>query len=375
MKKAFLLAILGLIALVAVIGGGKALQIGALIDAGANMTAPPVSVSSEVATEIEWETTLRAVGAMEADQGVLITADIAGRIASINFTAGANVNEGDLLVEQEVSSELTQLEAAEADKSLAKSNLDRVSRLFRQKLTSRAEYDSAQAAYKSAAARTETVRASLDKKQITAPFAGRLGIRQVNVGQTIGAGTPIVSLQAADPMLLNFSLPQQSLHKIKSGYEVRIKTDAVPGKSFTGAITAINTIIDESTRNVSVQATFANPDGDLLPGMFATVNVVLPEKPKTLIIPVTSVSYASFGDSVFVIEEQQGEASEGQLIARQQFVQLGKTRGDFIEVLAGVSAGDRVASAGVFKLRNGANVMLNEDVKSDLSLNPDLADN
>lgn len=375
MKKAFFLAILGLVLLVAVIGAGKAFQIRDLISAGEKTVQPPTAVSSELAQEIQWETSIRAVGAMEAAQGVILTADIAGRISSINFTAGAEVTAGTLLLEQEVSSEMTQLEAAKANESLAKSNLDRLERLYRKKLTSRAEFDSAQAAFLSASAQTQTVNAALDKKQIVAPFAGRLGLRKVNIGQYIGAGTEIVSLQAADPMLVNFSLPQQNLHKLKAGYTVRINTDAMPDKTFEGKITAIDTVINENTRSVSVQATLANPNGDLLPGMFASVDVMLPDTQQVLIVPITSISYASFGDSVFVIEEQENaDTGETQLIARQQFVQLGATRGDFVSVLEGIKAGDRVASAGVFKLRNNANVMLNEEVKSEAQLDPELAD-
>ena len=215
---------------------------------------------------------------------------------------------------------------------------------------------------------------TLSKKQIVAPFSGRLGLRQVNIGQNISAGTPIVSLQAADPMLLNFALPQQHIPTLKSGYEVRVTSDAAPDKTFVGKITAINTEIDPDTRSVSVQATLANPDGDLLPGMFASVDVVLPEKTPVLVIPVTSISYASFGDSVFVIEEKESEGSEPTLVARQQFVQLGRTRGDFVAVVDGLEAGQRVASAGVFKLRNGASVALNEEIKSPLSLEPVLED-
>lgn len=376
MKKAIFFALLGIVLLVLVIGGGKALQIRALIDAGSKMSQPPTTISSEVATTINWDKSLFAFGSMEAAQGGNITADIAGRIKSINFEAGSEVEAGDLLIEQEISTEQTQLEAAEAELSLSKRNLSRVYKLYQQKLTSRSDYDAAQAAFRSATAQTENVKAILEKKRIVAPFAGKLGLRQVDLGQNISAGTVIVSLQAADPMLVNFSLPQQNLQQLKPGYEVIVTTDAVPGKEFVGRISAINTEIDASTRTVSVQATLANPEGTLLPGMFANVEVLLPGSSPTLIIPITSVSYASFGDSVFIIEEKESEDnSEKQLIARQQFVQLGSARGDFVSVLEGVEEGQRVASAGVFKLRNGAPVVLNETIKSELSLNPQLQDN
>lgn len=375
MKKAIFFALLGIVLIVALIGGGKALQIRDLIAAGESMSPPPITVSSELATEIDWDTSLKAFGSLEAAQGGNITADIAGRIKSIEFEAGTAVEAGELLVEQETSTELAQLEAAEADLSLAQSNLTRVYRLYQQKLTSRSEYDSARAAFQSASAQAENVKTVLEKKRIVAPFAGRLGLRQVDIGQNISAGTVIVSLQAADPMLINFSMPQQNLQQLKPGYKVDVTTDALPGETFSGEISAIDTEIDSSTRTVSVQASLPNPDGKLLPGMFANVTVNLPESRNALIIPITAVSYASYGDSVFVIEPSEEDDSGSTLIARQQFVQLGEAKGDFVSVLVGLEPQQRVASAGVFKLRNGATVVLNEEVKSELSLNPKLADN
>ncbi len=375
MIKAVILTVVGLLLLIAGLAAGKYSQFQFMFEAAAGMSQPPTSISSEVAAKAQWETTLASVGALEASQGVLITADIAGRISSINFEAGANVEKGTLLVEQEVSSEMTQLEAAEADKSLAQSNLNRVDRLFRKKLISRSEYDAADAAFKSASARAETVKASLDKKQIVAPFAGRLGLRQVDLGQNISAGTPIVSLQSANPMLLNFSLPQHHLSHLSNGLSVRMRTDAIPERTFNGKITAINSEINAATRAVDLQATFRNPDNALLPGMFATVEVVLPEISDVLIVPVTAISYSSFGDSVFIIEEQENnESGEPQLVARQQFVQLGRARGDFVAVTKGLNEGDRIASAGVFKLRNGAPVALNEGIKPVYELEPEVAD-
>lgn len=375
MIKAVILTVVGLVMLIASIAGGKFFQIKFMIDAGASMQQPPTTISSEIATKTEWETTLSSVGALEASQGVLITADIAGRISNISFEAGANVEKGDLLIEQEVSSELTQLEAAEADKSLAQSNLNRVRQLYRKKLVSRSEFDSANAAFKSASARAETVKASLDKKQIVAPFAGRLGLRQVDLGQNISVGMPIVSLQAANPMLLNFSLPQHQLSQLSNGLDVRMQTDALPDRTFNGKISAINSEINANTRAVDIQATFRNPDDALLPGMFATVDVILPDVATVLIVPVTAISYSSFGDSVFVIEEKENEQGGGtQLVARQQFVQLGHARGDFVSVTKGLSEGERVASAGVFKLRNGAPVALNEEIKPVFELEPELID-
>lgn len=373
MKKTIFFTLLGLILLVAAL----IFTIGAKFQrAGTPIPQPPTAVASDLVTSDQWETRLRSVGELEASQGVLLTADIAGRIASINFEAGSSVEKGELLVVQEVSSELTQLEAAEADKSLAAANLKRVNRLYRQNLVSRSEYDTAQAAFKSASAQVESVEATLDKKNIIAPFAGRLGLRQVNLGQNITAGTPIVSLQAADPMLLNFSLPQQQVALLSAGLDVEIGVDALAEDTFKGKVTAINSEIDAATRSVNLQARFSNPDGKLLPGMFASVEVILPTKEDVLMIPVTAISYSSFGDSVFVVEEQESETDgqPSQLVARQQFVQLGRSQGDFVSVAKGLEEGQRVVTAGVFKLRNNAAVTLNEEVKPEFQLNPELVD-
>jgi len=372
MKKTIFFTLLGLTLVVAALFA----TIGAKFQrAGEGSPPPPTAVASELVTGGQWETRLRSVGALEASQGVLLTADIAGRIASINFEAGSTVEKGELLVVQEVSSELTQLEAAEAEKSLAAASLNRVTRLYRQRLVSRSEYDTAEAAFKSASAQVESVEATLDKKNIIAPFSGRLGIRQVNLGQNITAGTPIVSLQAADPMLLNFSLPQQQIARVTSGLDVQLRVDALEDQVFTGKITAINSEIDAATRSVNLQATFANPDGVMLPGMFVSVEVILPNKQDVLMVPITAISYSSFGDSVFVVEEQTAETqgAQTQLIARQQFVQLGTSRGDFVSVLEGLEEDQRVVTEGVFKLRNNAPVSLNEAVKPVYQLNPELA--
>ncbi len=376
MKKALFFSIVGVLVIFAVLGGVKALQIKDLIAAGSKMSPPPISVASEPVIEAEWQGTLSSVGELESSQGVIVTADLTGRIATIAFEAGARVQQGDILVEQEISSERTQLDAAESDKSLARSNLNRVNKLYGEKLVSRSEYDAAQAAYRSAAARADTISANLDKKQIVAPFSGRLGLSQVDVGQNISAGTPIVSLQATDKMYFNFSLPQENITRLTAGLPVMVQTNALPGRTFEGMLSAIDSEIDLSTRTVELQAALDNPAGELLPGMFGRAEVQLAEKRSVLMIPATSVSYASFGDSVYVIEDAQ--AKEGQesagLVARQQFVQLGEQRGDFVEVTQGLSAGEIVASAGAFKLRNGASVVLNETVKPEYQLKPAVAD-
>jgi len=377
MKKAIFASIAGLLVIFALLAGVKALQIRDLIQAGSAMRPPPTAVASELVQATNWQSTLSSVGELEASRGVMLTADLAGRISGIAFEPGSLVEQGALLVEQEVSSEQTQLEAAEADSALAQANLNRANRLYREKLVPRSDFDAAQAAFKSASARVDTIRASLDKKQIVAPFSGRLGLSQVDLGQNISAGTPIVSLQATDRMYFNFSLPQRAISRVATGLPVSIQIDALPGVRYNGTVSAIDSEIDVATRSVQIQALLENPQGDLLPGMFGRVEVQLDEQRDVLMVPATAVSYASFGDSVFVIEaaEQQSDESEGeQLVARQQFVQLGEQRGDFVEVTKGLAAGERVASAGAFKLRNGAPVTLNESVKPAYELKPDVDD-
>ena len=376
MKKRIAFSLLGLIVIIGTLGGVKALQIKDLIAAGASMSPPPTTITAIEVQNTDWETTLSSIGTLEASQGVMVTADLTGRVARLYFDGGELVSAGDLLLEQETSTEDAQRNAAESDLVLAQSNLDRVSRLWRSRTVSRSEFDAARSQASAAQAQVDNMTSSLQKKRITAPFDGRLGLRLVDIGQDLMQGVPIVSLQAFDPMRVNFSLPQRALAQVTQGLDARVTTNAVPGRVFDGKITAINTEIDSATRTVRMQATLdvtsqsdtALPD--LLPGMYASVEVVLPQVRQVLTVPLTAISFATFGDSVFVIEEN----DDKQLIARQQFVQLGERRGDFVEISKGVNKGDTVANDGVFKLRNGATVKINEgDSKPSINPQPDNA--
>ncbi len=358
MKKRIALTLLGLLVVIGTLGGVKALQIKDLIAAGADAVPPRTAVTAVDVTVTRWETTFKAIGTLEAAQGVVITADLPGRVSELFFDGGERVSAGDVLVQQETSTEDAQMKAAESDLALASSNLDRVNRLYNSKVVSRSEYDSARSQASAAQAQLDNIKASLAKKRIVAPFDGRLGLRLVDIGQDLAQGVGIVSLQAFDPMRVNFSLPQQALASITDGLQVRVSTDAVPGRVFGGKITAINTEIDSSTRTVRTQATLdvTADDGTsaptLLPGMYASVEVVLPATRQVLTVPLTSVSFATYGDSVFILEKGEND----QTVARQQFVQLGERRGDFVEVTKGLDAGLQVANDGVFKLRSGAAV-------------------
>ncbi|MGH1486708.1 MAG: efflux RND transporter periplasmic adaptor subunit [Cellvibrionaceae bacterium] len=376
MKKSILLGILGLVIVVGLIAAVKGAQIAALIKMGETFSEPPLSISSFEVKSDQWESTLSAIGSLEAAKGLLITADLSGRISKIHFNAGAEVKAGDLLVQQDISTERAQLRSAQAAASLAKSNLDRISELYTKKVASKSELDNAKSSYQSAIADVDNIRATIEKKSIKAPFDGRLGIRLVNLGQTINAGESLVSLQATNQMFVNFFLPQQMLPTIAVGLPVRLTSDAVPEKVFTGKINAIDPEIDTATRSIKLQAIMANPEKELLPGMFASLNVVLPKAQSVLLVPITAIQYATYGDSVFVIEDAPSKKEAGEndepksLVSRQQFVKLGEQRGDFVTVTKGLEEGQLVASAGVFKLRNNAPVVINNDVVPDFSVNP-----
>ncbi|MEO0444228.1 MAG: efflux RND transporter periplasmic adaptor subunit [Pseudomonadota bacterium] len=376
MKKSIVLSIFGLIVIIGVLVAIKALQIGALIDSGKNFSPPPLAISSAEVKAAEWENTLSAIGSLEAANGLVITADLSGRVSRILFEAGSDVKAGDLLIEQDTSTEKAQLRSATASVALARNNLERIDELYQKQVASKSEFDDAQTSYQSALADADNIRASIEKKSIRAPFDGSLGIRLVNLGQTINAGDPVVSLQATNQMFVNFFLPQQHFSRVDVDLPVRLVSDAVPGKVFQGKINAIDPEIDNSTRSIRLQAIFANPDNELLPGMFGSIDVVLPERSSVLMVPVTAIQYATFGDSVFVIESQPSEgpdaAGQETLQVRQQFVKTGETRGDFVAVEKGLSAGERVVSAGAFKLRTGATVIIDNSAQPDYSLKPEV---
>jgi membrane fusion protein (multidrug efflux system) len=345
----------------------KFLQISSLIAMGKAMEAsgmPPAPVATYVAAKQEWEDTLTAVGSLQAVQGVNLAAELGGTVVEIAVENGARVAKDDLLVRLDTSVEHAQLAAAEANLKLATLQLERSKSLLAQNTISQSEFDSAEATANAAAAEVANLSAQLAKKTLRAPFAGRVGIRTVNLGQTLAAGASVIPLQALDPIYIDFSLPQQQLATLAAGQALRVKIDGVDA-AFSGLVTAINPEVDPVTRNVRVQGTLANPDEKLRPGMFAEVAVVQPSVRKVLAIPVTAIVYAPFGDSVYVIEEK-----DGKTIARQQFVRLAGARGDFVAVAEGISAGARVVSAGVFKLMNNAAVTIDDKMQPEVSLTP-----
>ncbi|HEX7027489.1 MAG TPA: efflux RND transporter periplasmic adaptor subunit [Gammaproteobacteria bacterium] len=371
-KKRIIITIVGLIVVIAILVGIKGMQFGTLMAQGAAFSPPPESISTAVADLQSWESAITAIGSFDAVRGVTVAAEVPGRVVGINFEAGAPVKAGDLLLQQDISTETANLRAAQANATLTKTNLDRSRDLLSQRLISQSEYDAAEAQYQAAIAEVESIKTLIEKKTIRAPFSGRLGIRLVNLGENLQEGEEIVSLQLLDPLFINFHIQQRQLADIRLGYVVRATTDALPGQVIEGKITAINSEVDALTRNVRVQATASNPEEKVLPGMFANVAVMLPGERQVLTIPITAVLYAPYGDSVFVVEEQRNEQSgETQLVVRQQFVQLGETQGDYIVVESGLEQGDVVASTGVFKLRNGQAVIVNNKLAPDYKLNPE----
>lgn len=371
MKNRILLTLLGLFLVSGILAGIKGLQIFTMVDTGKRFTPPPETVTTTTARPESWEIALRAVGSLEAAQGVTVSAELPGKVARLAFTPGTWVEAGTLLLQQDTSSEEAQLQAAEAEAALTKINFERLRMLVETNAVSKAAYDDGEAKHKQAMAQAETIRATIAKKTIRAPFSGRLGIRLVNLGQILKEGEPIVSLQAMDPIFVNFMLPQQDLARIQPGLPVRITSDALPGRTVTGRITAINPQADSATRNVRVQATAANREERLHPGMFATVAVVLPGKNQVLAIPATAVLPAPYGDSVFVVEKQKNEKTGAVgLAVRQQFIRLGERRGDFVAVASGLAEGATVVSTGVFKLRNGQSVVVDNGLNPEFSLDP-----
>jgi membrane fusion protein (multidrug efflux system) len=356
MKKRILIAVLGLLIVVAVLAGIKALQIRKMVDQGKKAVLPPETVTTVSARSESWETSLSAVGSLTAVQGVTVAAELPAKVVKIAFEPGAKVKRGDLLIHQDTSVEEAQLPGAEAQVTLTESVLARDVEMLKDKIISQADFDAAVASHRQAMAQVETLRATIAKKTIRAPFGGRLGVRQVNLGQILREGDPIVTLQSLDPIFVNFSHPQRELSRLRVGLPVRVTSDGSPGRAIHGRISTVNPLVDAETRNVQLQATVANPAETLRPGMFVNTSVGLPVRQKVLAIPATAVLYAPFGDSVFAVADD--NAVKGGKALRQQFVRLGEKRGDFVAVASGLKEGEAIVSTGVFKLRNGQAVVV-----------------
>lgn len=370
MLKKLILTVVGVLLVAGILVGTKLQQFHTMGESAASMAIPPEVVTAAVARNDEWEITLSATGSLVAVQGVTVRAEVPGRIVRITFDSGDGVGTGDPLVELDTSTEAAQLRAAEAAAALAQANLSRTRGLFANKTTSQAELDAADARYKEAAAQAETIRTAIAKRTVRAPFSGRLGMRLVNLGEVLSVGDAIVTLQTLDPIYVDFALPQRWLPALETGTPVRVTVDAAPGEVYQGAINAVSPEVDAVTRNLRVRATIDNRDEKLRAGMFANVEVVQRSRRNVLAIPATAVLFAPYGDSVFVIEGgDEGTPGAAARTITQRFVRLGVQRGDFVAVLEGLEPGEQVVSSGVFKLRTGMQVV----VDNSLAPKPELA--
>jgi membrane fusion protein (multidrug efflux system) len=324
---------------------------------------PPEAVTTVVATRAAWPASTTVVGSVAAVQGITVSADLPGTVARINFDSGRAVRQGEILVELDTRQERAQLRALEAQRDLARVNYTRMETLVQEGVISRMEYDKASADQRQTDANVAEIRATIERKMIRAPFSGILGIRKVSLGQYLAAGGPVVPLQSLDPIYVNFSIPQQMAAQVKVGRLLQITTKEVSGQAFTGRVTALDSVIDEATRNVQVQATLPNPQGKLRPGMFVEVDLSLGGSRTVISLPASAIAYAPYGDSVFVVtdvKDQNGRTYRG---VRQQFVKVEGSRGDQVAIVSGINPGDEVVSSGVFKLHNGSAVQVNNTVK------------
>lgn len=368
MLKKFILAIGGFALVFASLGAIKAAQVNKMMSAPHVM--PLTAVSTAEAREVSWSPTVQAIGSLSPVEGVMISADAEGTIIKRAVESGAKVKKGDLLIEIDSTVEQANLNAALATADLNKINMERAKDLFDRQAVSKAEYDTAQAVSKQSLANVGSIKALIAKKQVRAPFSGRVGIFQVNEGQFIGKGANMVSLQNMDQVYVDFSLPQRDLPNLKIGSEVEIKVDAYADKVFPAKITSVNSVVDPQTRNIAAQATLDNPNEELRVGMFVHVNVHVGPPENLIVVPATAISYASYGNSVYVVEKMKGEDGNEYLGVRQQFVKLDQARGDLIVVSSGLKVGEVVASTGAFKLRNKMPVQVNNDVQPSASVDP-----
>ncbi len=365
--------ILMLVVLAAILGGlgfAKFRQVEAAIAQGANFQLPPTAVTTVVAQRETWPSTLSVIGTAAAIEGVTVSADLPGTIDKIHFESGQWVREGDILVELDTRQERAQLANLEAQRDLARINYGRAQELVKAGVISRSDYDTADSQQKATEAQVGDIRAAIARKTIHAPFSGLLGIRQVSLGQYLAAGQAIVSLQSLSPIYVNFGVPQQETPKVIPGHVLRVTNGALPGMEFSGRITALDSVISEQTRNIQVQATVTNKENKLRPGMFVQVELPLGQPRQVVPLPASAINYAPYGDSVFVVVQMKDAKGNSYRGVRQQVVKVEGSRGDQVAVISGVNPGDEVVSSGVFRLRNGAPVLVNNTVQPGNSASP-----
>ncbi len=374
--KTRMLIMLGIVGLILVLVFGfkvfKGMMIKQYISA---QFSAPISVSTIKASNQEWPSVLTATGSVRAVQGVDVTTEVAGLVRDVFFVPGDEVEAGDILIQLNVNEQLAALKSLEATAELARITLERDKAQYAINAISKATVDTDEANLKNQLAQVEQQKAIIAKKTISAPFSGKLGISQVDQGQYLNPGDPVVTLQALDPIYVNFYIPEQQLLNVALGQTVNITTDSYPHRTFSGEITTINPIIDVSTRNVVIEATIENPDKELLPGMFARIEVITGAPMRKLTLPQTAISYNPYGSIVYqVVPEENVTDGSKQLIAKQKFVITGETRGDQIQVLEGVKEGEEVVTSGQVKLKNNALITVNNSVVPSNDANPHTVD-
>jgi membrane fusion protein (multidrug efflux system) len=374
MAKRMILMLVAAALLVGALGYFKLRQVQAAVRGGA-FQPPPSAVTTIVATQESWPSTLSVVGTTAPVHGVTVSADLPGTVDTITFDSGKFVHEGEVLIQLDTRQERAQLTAMEAQRDLAKINYGRMQQLVNEGVISRMDYDKSTAEQRQTEANVGEIKATIQRKTIRAPFSGILGIRQVNLGQYMSAGTAIVSLQALNPIYANFNVPQQLMSQMRPGQTVKISTDGASGHEYTGRVNALESTVDESTRNVQVQATLANPDGKLRPGMFVQVEVGVGAQRSLFPLPASAINYAPFGDSVYIVTDLKGPDGKTYRGVRQQFVKIAGARGDQVGIVSGLHQGDEVVTSGAFKLRNGAAVAVNNKIQPGNNPSPQPEDN
>lgn len=367
MKLKILLAVTILVLIFGGLAGIKALQIKTMVESGQNMGPFPETVEVRPVQVDLWEQRMTTVGTVAPINGTIIRSEAEGVVKAIQFRPGSRVEKGAILVQLDTEVEQAQLEVALAALKLATTNVGRTRELHERRAISDSELDKAEAEYAGAQAAVANFQATVNKRTIRAPFTGQLGVREISLGDYINKGQSIVNLQSYDQVFVDMEFPQNKISFLKEGMEVRITTDAWPDETFTGTLTALNPDVNSVTRAIMVQSTFNNPDGKLLPGMFVNVSVIRSEKRQVVIVPKSAILHANYGDTIFVVKAAEGGGPE---TVRQQIVRLGESKGDFIEITAGLSGGEEVVSAGAFKLRDGSLIVRSSVGTVEPQLNP-----
>ncbi|HET9953064.1 MAG TPA: efflux RND transporter periplasmic adaptor subunit [Polyangiaceae bacterium] len=367
----YALIILGLIVMLAALGGIKATQISSLIAAGKAMQEagpPPESVSVATAEQRVWETTLHAIGSVVSVKGVALSNDAPGVVSRIAFDSGAEVKKGQILVELDSKVERAQLSSLRARRWLAERSRERTKSLVQTGSLAQAELDTAESTLNGLNADVAALEAQIERKIVRAPFAGKLGIRAINLGQYLAPGTTLTVLESNQPTSVDFTLPQKEIDRVRPGLPIRVFAESNPTPIAEGTLETVEPALEAVTRSLKLRARVPHDEGKLRPGMFVNIQVVLPEQNTRVIVPQTAVIHAAYGDSIFSVEPDPKDGKR--MLARQHFVRLGEERGDFVAILEGLNAGQRVVSSGAFKLRNGARVVLSDQAQTKPELDP-----